>query len=119
MRSYEELFIFALSATVVIEIAAAAVVSRAIREELPARTLLPAVAAASVLTLPYVWFVIPSFTPRAAVTPVVEAFAVLTEVLFYRLFVVKTWSRAALYSVAANLCSYLLGVWYWTHYWYK
>lgn len=72
-----------------------------------------AVGVAQMATHPSVWFFWPRFGwPRPVYLLVAESFALVTELLIYRLVFQKLpWSRALAASALANGASVLLGVW--------
>jgi hypothetical protein len=71
------------------------------------------VVVAQMATHPSVWFFWPQFGwPRPVYLLVAESFALVTELLIYRLMFPKLpWSRALAASALANGASVLLGVW--------
>ena len=110
---YESKFIFALVLTVGIEILVIAAAAKLLAEKAPRLRLIGITAMASVLTLPYVWFVIPPFVPGQSVIEIVEIFAFVIEAIIYRGLLPASWGRSAVYSGSANLASYFFGL-----YWY-
>jgi hypothetical protein len=72
-----------------------------------------AVTVAQLATHPSVWFFWPLFGwQRSVYLLVAEGFALVTELLIYRLMFQKLpWSRALAASALANGASVLLGVW--------
>jgi hypothetical protein len=72
--------------------------------------LLPIVALASMLTLPYVWFVLPELIkPRLAYELVSEAGVTVVEGVWYMLALRINLKKALILSVCANLGSVLIG----------
>jgi hypothetical protein len=68
-------------------------------------------AAASVLTLPYVWFIIPAFVPDRTVYMIsAEAFAFLLEAIIYRVLLKCRYREAFVLSLVCNAGSFGLGL---------
>jgi len=121
---YHILFLQALFLTVAIELAAGILLRIAGRQfgffkkTSSGSTLLTSwprliigIALASVMTLPYVWFIFPHFiTYKPPYILVVEIFAWLTEAVLYKYWLNLTFSRAIIFSLVLNLCSFLFGV---------
>ncbi len=107
---YERQFLTALAATITIESGVILGLARITRDDTPSDRLAACAAAASALTLPYVWYVLPSFVPEQTQLFWVEAFAVVIEAIFYRLFLSATWTQAIIYSAVANAASLSFGL---------
>lgn len=67
---------------------------------------------ASVLTIPYVWYVVPVLiwwsVPLAIFTA--EIFVLVFEALFYKVFLNLDYKKSFLISFVCNLASYLIGL---------
>jgi hypothetical protein len=68
-----------------------------------------AIASASILTLPYLWFVFPYFLRGTPYIVASEAFAVIIESIFYRLFLFKSLKTAIILSFLTNAFSFFIG----------
>lgn len=64
---------------------------------------------ASVLTLPYLWFIIPSFVNSSYYILISELLAVLIETLIYSYTLSLNLRKSFLISLFANLVSFLIG----------
>ncbi len=112
--AYTLLFFKALGLTIIIECGIAAVLQKigGPRFCFSPRyfRLLLIVASASILTLPYVWFVLPELiAPRPAYELISEVIVTLVESAWYMLALRLNVKKALLLSVCANLGSVLLG----------
>jgi hypothetical protein len=112
--SYIISFIQALGLTIVIECSIAAALSYfggpRLRFASSYRRLIATVALASVLTLPYVWFVlIELIHPRPIYEISAEIIVMFVETLFYVLTLKITVKKALILSLCANLGSVLIG----------
>jgi hypothetical protein len=118
--AYLKLFLGALLLTVLIESLTAAALRKFAGRPLGLRQislplLLGVVALASCFTLPYVWFVLPSLLadlPRWVFGALAEMFVLLLEMFWYRLALPLTFKQALLLSLAANLASFLTGLFF-------
>jgi hypothetical protein len=112
--SYELAFLQALLITVLLECFMAALLKKFFGRRLLLKDNYPRfliiVALASVLTLPYAWFVLPAFIKSSLTYILVAEISVtLVEALFYR-FTLKTPLKTALIlSIAANAFSWFIG----------
>jgi len=112
--TYVLLFFKALSLTVIIECGIAAALQKfggpRFRFDAKYSRLLVIVALASVLTLPYVWFVLPELIkPRLAYELISEVGVTLVEGVWYMLALRIDIKKALALSVCANLGSVLIG----------
>lgn len=64
---------------------------------------------ANLLSLPYLWFVLPLFMSRQVLIPVGELFVWLIEALVYYKALKLSVKRALLASLVANVASFVLG----------
>jgi hypothetical protein len=112
--SYEQLFLSALFFTVAVETAALFLCARLLlrmkRKDASDGALLFCGIALSLATLPYVWFIFPSFLQGAAYIAGAELFAFIAEAIGYKLILRVDWKKAALLSFACNASSFLLGL---------
>lgn len=107
---YERSFLIALGATLMVETIVLLGLSRLRRDPFSPERIAGASILASTLTIPYVWFVFPPLAPAGWGIASGEAFAFLAEALIYRRLLPASWPTAILYSAAANLASYLFGI---------
>ncbi len=65
---------------------------------------------ASMITLPYVWYILPILVYWSYGLQVIfsEVLAVVVEALFYGLFLIPRWKRAIVLSVICNAVSFFL-----------
>lgn len=68
------------------------------------------VAIASILTLPYAWFVLPAFFKGLTYIIIAEVSVTLIEAAFYGFAMRIPWWSAIVLAVAANTFSYAVGV---------
>jgi len=112
--TYITVFFKALGLTIVIECGIAAAIQSYWGPRLSFSPkysrLLAIVAFASILTLPYVWFVLPELIkPRLAYELISEAGVTLVECVWYMLALRINLKKALLLSVCTNLGSVLFG----------
>ena len=112
--SYEQLFLYALFFTVAVETAVLFLCARLLfkmkKKEAPDALLLFCGIALSFATLPYAWFIFPSFTSGAAYAAGAELFAFAAEAIGYKFILRVDWERAAALSFICNAASFLLGL---------
>lgn len=110
--SYEFIFLKGLLLTIALELAAGITLKRFWKK--PGKTgwakFMFGVAFASMLTLPYVWFIFVLIQPRWLFALIAELFAWLIEGIFYKYYFSLKFSRALIFSFALNLFSFLLGL---------
>ena len=110
--SYETRFLIALPATLLLELPALFLLVRYVfkRGDISTGRLLFVGTIATVLTLPYVWFVIPAFIRFKYWIYVAELFAVAAEGIIYSVLLRMRMRSALLVSLVANTISYLTGL---------
>ncbi|MFA6328182.1 MAG: hypothetical protein WCY41_01935 [Candidatus Micrarchaeia archaeon] len=112
--SYEQLFLYALFFTVMVETAALFLCARLLfkmqAKDAPDALLLFCGIALSLATLPYAWFVFPMLAGGAAYIALAELFAFAAETAGYRFVLRVGWKRAAMLSFICNAASFLLGL---------
>ena len=112
--SYEQLFLGALFFTVAVETAALFLCARLLfkmkQKDASDALLLFCSIALSCATLPYVWFIFPSFTGGTAYVVGAELFAFAAEAIGYKFILRVNWTRAAALSFICNASSFLLGL---------
>ncbi|MFA5929639.1 MAG: hypothetical protein WC861_02045 [Candidatus Micrarchaeia archaeon] len=112
--SYEQLFLSALLFTVAVETAVLFLCARVLfkmkAKDAPDALLLFCGIALSCATLPYVWFIFPSFASGAAYVAGAELFAFAAEAIGYRFLLRVGWKRALALSFVCNAASFLLGL---------
>lgn len=109
-----ELFLYSLLFTCLIEAPIVGIVWKLIarRSESPATPMGKTVGVsvlASCLTLPYLWFVLPSLVPDDRVALVGEPLVVMIEGMLYATFLGAGVCRGMAMSLVANACSWWLG----------
>ena len=107
----EYVFLWALGATIIIETAVlAAFVKVALKErDITNRRIVAAGVIASFATLPYLWFVLPTFLPSPYYVPVGEAIVALVEACIFAIVLGLRVLPALGASILCNLCSYVTG----------
>lgn len=110
---YEHLFLQALGLTMACEVLVALVLrlhpAAGLKNYSLVRLLL-LVAGASLLTLPYLWFLLPAFLQDRTLYVLLGELAVfLVETVYYRLTLQLSWGRAALLAFVTNLFSWGAG----------
>lgn len=113
--AYETLFLWSLALTATLECFAAAILKKTAGRRLDIKCgygrLLAIVALASILTLPYIWFILPAFAPKGTVFIICsELFAFFLEAAWYILALKINIKQAAILSAAANAFSFLIGL---------
>ncbi|HEV8289656.1 MAG TPA: hypothetical protein VGQ00_01745 [Candidatus Norongarragalinales archaeon] len=108
--SYESSFLFALFLTLAIEIPVLFFFVRVVFKQKKTSdvSILFAGLVASGLTLPYLWFVIPSFAGSGFVT-IGESFAVFAEAIIIERALKLGWKKSLATSLAANVISFVAG----------
>ena len=108
---YETRFLIALLLTLIIEIPVLLVFCKLIfRLKIKSFRIIFAGFLASVLTLPYLWFVLPAYINSVYYIYIGETLVFLFEALIYnRLLNIKI-SKSLLVSFAANLTSFVIGL---------
>jgi|SRR3989344_2097777 len=109
---YEDLFLKALILTLLIEIPIVAIITKLLfKSKLKIWKIIFIGACASILTLPYVWFIFPKYIlDYTAYLIVAELFAFLFETIFYWQTLELRFDKALLISLLANLISFLIGL---------
>ncbi len=110
--SYEVDFLYALLATLVIEIPLVFVIARYFYKKLELKVLqiIFVSALASILTLPYLWFILPAFiSNRRCYIFFGELAVFLAEAVIYKQFFKIRSKEALVLSLAANAGSFFLG----------
>lgn len=106
-------FITSFGFSIIIETAVVALILLYIlkKREISLQRIVIAGTFATMMTIPYVWFFFPNLFdwPRSTAILYAEAFAVIIEAVFYRLFLKISWRTAFVASLIANLASYLPG----------
>jgi len=109
--TYEELFIAALLFTILIETAMLLLMLRVLKIKRDLKELLFAGILASSATLPYLWFVLPSFiSPYSFYVAAGEILVILFEALIYAQILKLEMRIALIVSFACNLISFLMGI---------
>jgi hypothetical protein len=111
-QSYERRFLLALLLTWLIELPVLFLLARfvfKVRQVSTGRILLAGMLA-SALTLPYLWFLLPSILTTAMGIYLGEVLVFLVEALLYRWLLGLSYPKALLLSFTANAISFLLGL---------
>jgi len=112
MTQYEILFLWSLLLTITVELTAGIIlrVSGLIKTTSNIARYITGILFASLMTLPYVWFIWPFFIrERFWYLTTVELFAWLVESLFYAFFFKTNLRTALALSLICNACSFLIG----------
>ena len=109
---YEFRFLLALCGTVIAETAAAIVIIRELwKGSLPIHRLLAIGVLPSLLTLPYLWFIVPLFVRGRVLYPLTsEISAFLVETVAIALLSGFGIKRSAILSLLCNASSYVVGL---------
>ena len=108
---YEHLFLYALLATVIIEVFVVFLILRYKYKNYNNGSILFAGVVSSALTLPYFWFVLPSFiSDRIMYIIVGETSIILIEAFIYFHLLKLKFSQALIISLVANIASILVGL---------
>lgn len=110
--SYERRFLLALLLTWLIELPVLFLLARYVFKvhRVSAWRILGAGLLASGLTLPYLWFLLPSILTTANGIYLGEVLVFLVEALLYRWLLGLSYTKALLLSFTANAISFLLGL---------
>ncbi|HPD81596.1 MAG TPA: hypothetical protein PK357_00670 [Candidatus Pacearchaeota archaeon] len=107
---YQTLFLLALLLTVAVEVCAVLFLSSFLIKKTKISKIVFASVLASVLTLPYLWFVFPVYTASKYYVVFGEIGVFLIEsFIYYRLLEIKLW-KASVLSFASNALSILVGL---------
>ena len=111
-QSYERRFLLALLLTWLIEIPILFILARYVFKVRDVSTwrILGSGLLASALTLPYLWFLLPSILTTASGIYLGEVLVFLVEALLYRWLLGLSYPKALLLSFAVNTLSFLLGL---------
>lgn len=114
IQSYERRFLLALLLTWLIEIPILFLLARFVFKvrQVSAWRILGAGLLASGLTLPYLWFLLPSILTTATGIYLGEVLVFLVEALLYRWLLGLSYPKALLLSFTANAASFLLGLFF-------
>lgn len=106
---YQTLFFLALILTLAIEVLVVLFLASFLIKKTKVSKIIFASIIASVLTLPYLWFVFPAYTDSRYYVVFGEIVVFLIEsFIYYRLLEIKLW-KASVLSFVANLTSVLIG----------
>ena len=107
---YETLFLLSLTLTLVIEIVVLLVLSKYLIKKIKFKKIIIAGLIASILTLPYLWFVLPAYLSSLKYIIIGELLVVLIETLIYWNLLNIKFNKALLISFICNLISFLIGL---------
>ncbi|MDX9971141.1 MAG: hypothetical protein RBS56_04540 [Candidatus Gracilibacteria bacterium] len=111
--NYEIAFIKALLITISIETISAGglklFLNRRFFFNISFQKLILTVPIATLLTLPYLWFIFPAFLRGQPYIISSELFALIIEAIFYRFFLTKNTSSAFVLSFTTNAISFFIG----------
>ena len=113
--SYEQQFLTALATTLAVELIVLFLITRIWfkinGKKLSNKLLLFSGIITSSLTLPYLWFVLPSaFNSYLQLLVVGEISVTVVEAIVYKAVLKLDWKKALLTSIACNLSSFLIGL---------
>ena len=110
--SYEQNFLCALLFTLVVEVSVVIVLLKYLyRLAMPISRIIFAGIVASMLTLPYLWFVLPTFIHNWPMFVIFgETAVVLTEAVIYKEFLNLKLTHAFIVSLLSNGASVVLGL---------
>lgn len=109
--SYEQIFLWALLMTLLIEVPVVFLVNKYIYKNKNNIYVLFTGIVSSVLTLPYFWFILPAFISNRIVYIIVgEISIVLIEAFIYYCILKLKFSQAIIISLIANIASILGGL---------
>ena len=108
---YETKFLISLLATIILELPIIFIFIRYIFKikNLPTKNILFLGILASVLTLPYLWFVLPPFIKSNHYIFFGEAIVILVESIIYNQIFKLRIEKSFILSLTANLFSYFIG----------
>ncbi len=106
---YEAKFLMALGITSIVEAPVVFCLAKWVFKVKDAWKILAVAVLASVVTLPYLWFVLPPFVDARLYLWIGEGFAVAVETVLYAYFLKLRIDRAFMVSFVANMISYFLG----------
>ena len=114
IQSYEWRFLVALLLTWLIEIPILFILTRYVLKvpQVSVWRILGCGLLASALTLPYLWFLLPSILTTASGIYLGEVLVFLVEALLYRWLLGLSYPKALLLSFTANAISFLLGLFF-------
>lgn len=110
---YEQKFLFSLLLTLIVEIPIVVFLVKYLykHEEIKISKIVFAGLIASVLTLPYFWFVLPVYiSSRSLYIFIGEVLIIFIEAIIYNQFLKLKLSKALLVSLVANIASTFLGL---------
>jgi len=110
---YEQLFIFSMFLTLIVEIPVAILLVRNFykHKEIKTSKIIFAGIIASALTLPYFWFVLPAFIHTGNAYYILgESVIVIVEAVVYNQLLELKLSKAFAVSLAANIASIVVGL---------
>ncbi len=118
--SYEIFFLKALLVTIIAELAAGItlkflekklhLIKQKILQKINWGKFIMVIPMASIMTLPYVWFILPLIQFRPLFISIAELFAWLMESIFYRFCLNLNYKQALIFSFVLNLFSFLIGL---------
>lgn len=116
MLSYTYQFLFFAVFTIVVETVVLFLLARKVfkidKQTLSTRKIVATGIFASMITLPYVWYVLPTlvYWSYDLQLGIAEVLAVALEAIFYCVFLLPRWKWAILASVVCNAASFFLAV---------
>ncbi|MBI5152554.1 hypothetical protein HZA39_03400 [Candidatus Peregrinibacteria bacterium] len=107
---YQTRFLISLLITLLLEVPIVFIFVKYIfREKIRTKNILLTGFLASILTLPYVWFVISPYVDARYYIIYSEIFAIITEALLYNQFINIKFHKSIAISIIANAASYFAG----------
>ena len=111
--SYEQNFLFSLALTIAIEIPIVISVIKYLfkRKEIKISEIIFVGVLASVITLPYFWFILPAFVSNRRECIVIgETMVIIVETIIYNRLLKLKFSESFIISLTANISSMLFGL---------
>ena len=106
----ESKFLFSLFITLAMEVPIVLLLAKYLLRLKKFDRLIPTSFAASILTLPYLWFVLPPFLPAENYVLYGEMLVIVAEAAIYRIFADLDWKDALVLSLVANIIFFGLGL---------
>lgn len=109
---YNEIFLLSLFLTVFIEITLYGLLRKILlRLSLISsdEKIIAIIPLASILTLPYLWFLLPAYVQGVSYIVIGEGLVVLIEGLMYMIYTKLNWKQALTLSLLLNVLSFVIG----------
>ena len=107
---FETKFLISLFITLAIEVSIVLLLAKFLLHQKKFEKIFLSSIAASILTLPYWWFVLPPYLPAQNYLLYGEMLVIIAETAIYRIFAGLSWRDAFLLSLIANIVSCIIGL---------